>query len=1266
MDKKQPPALKDKAKPRSEIKCTGVSNKVRLQVMSECGGMCCHPECSKLLYQEEKGSLVGECAHIISRNSGGPRNDDRVSQKERNQAHNLLYLCLEHHKIVDDLANINKYTAETLRKWKNDRKEYMDRISKNINPSSQTLIRDIRKANNQDKSFKDILKKMLLVCRDLIYRNRLTEAEILFSQISIFISGLNDSELIIDYQLIRSLFYIKEEKIKNSKEILLELAQEFPNNIELMFEYIEICNNFPESSDKNNEFEQKFRQIDPENPRILLIALERMYINKQKFDENVSISSIDNLLIKSKFLRICALLAYDNGEKSKSEILINEWENQQPDSTKPHLIRTLFKISDLLNNQTLNPDKLMHGLDILQEVEKKIALKNPLHIREKIALLTQEFVIYRHLLDYSTDVPDLNDMHNSIIDLIEKCYFNPFINDTLERLLPLWKLNVDYWRKIISNILHSKCLPSNKLIELLFLQAIQHSILKEELCDFIKKTHRNDLTELITSISNKNPSDIANLLNVKNDTSFSLAFLAFLEDKKLVINLKGLINIEQDNIDHANFIYAEALIQNGMASEALELIDKIPLERISFCTLFKIEKLAYEYNYWDLFIKISNKIIKSSTKEDYNTYIHAKLAIAYHCQSDDSNAVQHAEKALDKAEYLDEQIAQKILVQIVNSIELMKSSEAACDIYSKYSNIKRTFSMAIAESQMYIQSDLENKFDKAVSILLNAFYSLKEYKDEVFAKAFHLINELNNFKNISLESEKTITENLFFQISGLENWFYIGEEEKKLDAIFLAPNTDNYGAIINKNLQEEFFWPANKFSSPDKKRKITYVLSPIAYLVIRCQVAMNRVADLGTASIWKISLADETGQFNSKNLIKFLKESSQRRDNFFETFKNSLLPISFLCQSEGNIFSAMRRITSEQKGFVFCNNTKPEDWDRQLQVAKEALTGKPCFLDGFTALILVRANILELVIKSVPNLCTPASTMRLLREIAKEMYTSDSHLGSLNIENGSLQYSKTDKAAAEAFRKKLIEAANLLDNSERKYNLKRNSKSSNENKLDNVLPPYFTDTFRLAQENNVSVLTDDGLLNIAYTAMGENKLPEQFSSISLIQQMRDTGLCSWADYLNYFSLLCSYRYCFLSISADDLKKSMTYSSPGGIISISPKNLLKFNLEMTLSQSYGIDDLTAIEIIAEFFKMVILDDSIIAEVSKEIFDITIVKSLQKRYSKILLQKIFQKSTQEMQFDIWLTSLSKLKIEILRHRLLRFEYISTPPTCLMTEV
>ena len=38
-----------------------VQDRTRLQVLSECGGMCCHPQCYKRCFQES--TLVAECAH---------------------------------------------------------------------------------------------------------------------------------------------------------------------------------------------------------------------------------------------------------------------------------------------------------------------------------------------------------------------------------------------------------------------------------------------------------------------------------------------------------------------------------------------------------------------------------------------------------------------------------------------------------------------------------------------------------------------------------------------------------------------------------------------------------------------------------------------------------------------------------------------------------------------------------------------------------------------------------------------------------------------------------------------------------------------------------------------------------------------------------------------------------------------------------------------------------------------------------------------------
>jgi hypothetical protein len=57
----------------------------------------------KLIEVAEKStSLVGEVAHIVGEKSGAPRGNSQLTLAERNDAENLLLLCLKHHKIIDD------------------------------------------------------------------------------------------------------------------------------------------------------------------------------------------------------------------------------------------------------------------------------------------------------------------------------------------------------------------------------------------------------------------------------------------------------------------------------------------------------------------------------------------------------------------------------------------------------------------------------------------------------------------------------------------------------------------------------------------------------------------------------------------------------------------------------------------------------------------------------------------------------------------------------------------------------------------------------------------------------------------------------------------------------------------------------------------------------------------------------------------------------------------------------------------------------------
>lgn len=77
--------------------------------------------CQKeLLYEaeNEKFSLVGEVAHIIGEQENAPRGRHSIPLNERNEIKNLLLLCLEHHKIIDD--DESTYTIEKLHEIKQE------------------------------------------------------------------------------------------------------------------------------------------------------------------------------------------------------------------------------------------------------------------------------------------------------------------------------------------------------------------------------------------------------------------------------------------------------------------------------------------------------------------------------------------------------------------------------------------------------------------------------------------------------------------------------------------------------------------------------------------------------------------------------------------------------------------------------------------------------------------------------------------------------------------------------------------------------------------------------------------------------------------------------------------------------------------------------------------------------------------------------------------------------------------------------------------
>ena len=105
-------------KPRIEF-----DDKIKEIIARRAGFKCSFPGCNKTLIgpgvENNESITIGECAHIFSAVPKGPRTDGGLSEDELKRPENGIYICRNHHKIIDRKAKDNKYTSDLLTRYKN-------------------------------------------------------------------------------------------------------------------------------------------------------------------------------------------------------------------------------------------------------------------------------------------------------------------------------------------------------------------------------------------------------------------------------------------------------------------------------------------------------------------------------------------------------------------------------------------------------------------------------------------------------------------------------------------------------------------------------------------------------------------------------------------------------------------------------------------------------------------------------------------------------------------------------------------------------------------------------------------------------------------------------------------------------------------------------------------------------------------------------------------------------------------------------------------
>jgi len=107
------------------------SLKTKLILYAKSAGRCSFRGCSKLLIKEAltgEGDInLGNIAHIVAESYDGPRGNDSMSLEDRAKIDNLMLMCRDHHKFIDD--GPAKYTKEILINFKKEHEKSIEYLS---------------------------------------------------------------------------------------------------------------------------------------------------------------------------------------------------------------------------------------------------------------------------------------------------------------------------------------------------------------------------------------------------------------------------------------------------------------------------------------------------------------------------------------------------------------------------------------------------------------------------------------------------------------------------------------------------------------------------------------------------------------------------------------------------------------------------------------------------------------------------------------------------------------------------------------------------------------------------------------------------------------------------------------------------------------------------------------------------------------------------------------------------------------------------------
>lgn len=1174
------------------------------------GNRCAFPDCDKILV-DEHDNIFAQICHIEAAEPGGVRYNPNQTDEERRSFDNLILLCANHHI---ESNNVKIWTVEKLKNIKYDHEKLFLK--------NEFRISD--KVANKALYF-DLLENVEteLDRENTIYANKVLE------DVKNIISDINDENMSLEYEILRSKCMKKLEKIDEAKQKFLEIAKRFPCDSRALLYLAEIYLNDKDYS-KNLELLQKAENIDKD---FWLLRIERL-IRKNHLKEKINLDCInessfhDQPKIKSSFFCLYALFFEDENKQDNADCFIEKAIHANPEKFSIYIIKLTILEKRLFSDQPMQEKhkKAKAFLDEIIIVENKFLEYGDIGARNKAILNVKKINALRELENF----PEIKRISEETIKLSLKCFFNKQIEQIITAILSVFPLPDDDLNLLLEYIKESNRFISDELSKVLIIQFNIRNNLLSMGKTFFSEIKQTKYIDLINDIESNNFEHI--LVFLMDDILFAEIFintLKYLPALRIML-IENLPNIEDIQKNKLLLLY---YANEQSFDKVFCILKNINLSDLSYFECKAILPIIQNNNSWDFEVTILQIIIEKETDEKERFKLQIQLFSALYNLKQFVEVIKLGKDLLEKE-------STKNLLDNKNKEILLSNTIFACFERGKIENnfyeeaevilIKHSLINPSYEFQVGVEAEVylhKNDPQKALNAVIEGVKTKKLFSPQEYAQLYFLLAiKIGTIIDLQLSSLDKIGDNTFVKLKNQNQWYFIGEE-CELDAIKISKSNDKYPIFENKKVEEIIIFD-NILGTKIKEDSIEFIFPIERYVLWQAMHNMHELAEGGDLEgAWIIDIPQNGETIDTSNIIKFFNIIHKETDTFFEKYVKDNLPLALLALSEGGILNAIGRIENKRKGFVnFCSGTI-EDFARQKEIAnKIILENTPFYIDGTSALFLSESGYLKTIFKYVQNMKVPLSVINFLSNIIDKLNYTPGQAGSLKIVEGKLNFhsiDEEDKNNSELVKNNIKNSILLFESNNN--NIKVISPA---NKVDclseNKISPELCDACIMAQNSNLPILTEDYLyLKMNYLETNK-KEPAHLSSLALIRVLYEDGKINFDDYIKFFGYLSSYRFRFLPISLDDIFKVIF--GYGDIKIVKPENIRKLNLPLTLSEEYGISLQSAYIFISSFLLKILIDNSIPEDTTENIF-LEIVKSFpnnvkQKDLSQILLGICFR--------------------------------------------